>query len=150
MDGFVQGRIPTSQLSRCVGGLAAAFSPELDSRKFSGNVVSSDWATNLRRLLALFVAQVAVVLSGDTRIMSRETKLPPVDIVGARAKPGVYVGRVTIVSQRLGLARLKPDAAGFSILVPLWKFPTAGQLGARVQFTVANGGVIEMRLLDAI
>lgn len=82
--------------------------------------------------------------------MTKTRKIPPtVDIIGARAEPGVYVGRVTIVSQKLGLARLKPDTAGFSILVPLWKFPMAERLGVRVEFTVGNGGVIAMRSLEA-
>jgi hypothetical protein len=68
------------------------------------------------------------------------------DIQGARATPGEYLGKVTMVNVDLGMARIKPQALGWSILVPLRKFPRL-ELGKQVHFHVGHGGVTKLEAL---
>ena len=71
----------------------------------------------------------------------------PVDVIGARVRPGHYSGRVTMLDVRLGLARIKPVDQGCDIFVPLWKFPEV-KLDLQVEFDVGNGGVVALSALE--
>ena len=47
--------------------------------------------------------------------------------------------------ERLGLARIKPIGEGWSILVPVWKFPVVTERDQAVEFELGqHGGVVRL------
>lgn len=82
---------------------------------------------------------------GDVLVgRNRRTIVPP-DIWGVGALPGTYRGVVSMFDERLGLARIKPIGEGWSILVPVWKFPVVTERDQAVEFELGqHGGVVRL------
>lgn len=79
---------------------------------------------------------------GDVLVgRNRRTNVPP-DIWGVGALPGTYRGVVSMFDERLGLARIKPIGEGWSILVPLRKFPAVAALELEVEFELGQHGSV--------